>query len=321
MDRHWSRGPILMDIIYILALALALDLLAGDPPTRFHPVGWMGRLISLLVRVSPEQGAKRQFICGTAIVLFCVALVSVPSYLLLDYLNDESRIAYIIASALLLKSTFTITGLRSAALQIRNRLRSENLTSARGGMGALVSRNTDELSQPLIVAATVESVSENTSDSIVAPLFWFLLLGVPGAIAYRMVNTFDSMIGYHGKFEYLGKFAARLDDVLNFIPARVTGLMIVVAAFISRRSASASWRIMLRDHVRTESPNAGWPMSAAAGALGVELEKVGHYRLGDARNELTPEQIDYALHLMYVVAAIWVLVCFGVRATYHVVTS
>ena len=126
----------------------------------------------------------------------------------------------------------------------------------------------------------MESVAESTCDSLVAPLFYFLLLGVPGAIGYRVVNTLDSMIGYHGKYEYLGKFAARLDDVLNFIPARLTALLLVLAAFVMKRNGRKAWQTALREHAKTESPNAGWPMAAMAGALDVRLEKVGHYQLG-----------------------------------------
>jgi adenosylcobinamide-phosphate synthase len=116
-------------------------------------------------------------------------------------------------------------------------------------------------------------------------MFYFALFGVPGALFYRVVNTYDSMIGYHGRYEYLGKVAARLDDLLNIIPARLTGLLLVAASRLRRAAAGGAWRVMLRDHAVTESPNAGWPMSAMAGALGVRLEKVGHYRLGDAEVE------------------------------------
>jgi adenosylcobinamide-phosphate synthase len=108
----------------------------------------------------------------------------------------------------------------------------------------------------------------------VAPLFYFLILGIPGAVAYRVINTLDAMIGRHDQYEYLGKFAARLDDVVNILPARLTALFIVLAAFILRINTRAAWHIMLRDHAKTASPNAGWPMSAAAGALGVQLTKL-----------------------------------------------
>jgi adenosylcobinamide-phosphate synthase len=143
-------------------------------------------------------------------------------------------------------------------------------------------------------------------------LFYFLLLGVPGAIAYRVVNTLDAMVGYHGKYEYLGKFASKLDDVLNFVPARLTALILVSASFLSQRGTHASWRVALSDHAKTESPNAGWTMAAVAGALNVQLEKVGHYKLGKANAPLTPGTVDASLQLMQIAVLIWAVICFTV---------
>jgi len=180
-------------------------------------------------------------------------------------------------------------------------------------MPALVSRDPGRLDEPMLVAATVESVAENTSDSFVAPLFWFLIFGVPGAVAYRMVNTCDAMIGYRGRYEYLGKFAARLDDVLNLIPARLTGLLMVAAAGVTGKNARGAWIIMLRDHRLTASPNAGWPMSATAGALGIRLEKTGYYQLGDPASSISVSAITDVIRLTLVVAAIWCLVCLGIE--------
>lgn len=310
-----------MDSIFILTLAIALDLIVGDPPTIVHPVGWMGKLIALLEKLAPKERAGARFVFGVAMVLLGTAFFSASTYFLLWYIEDYNRIAYIIVGALLLKSTFSIIGLRRSALRVKKHLERDNLEEAQHEMGALVSRNTEGLTETMIVAATVESVSENTSDSIIAPLFWFLVLGVPGAVAYRMVNTFDSMIGYHGKYEYLGKFAARFDDVLNFIPARITGLSIVFAALLSRENTSRAWRVLVRDHSKTQSPNAGWPMSAAAGALDVQLEKIDHYCLGDANGTLSVRKIDAMLHLMYVVAAIWVLLCFAIEGVRFALAS
>ncbi|MCK4721659.1 MAG: cobalamin biosynthesis protein, partial [Dehalococcoidia bacterium] len=156
--------------------------------------------------------------------------------------------------------------------------------------------------------------------SFVAPLFYFLLFGVPGAIAYRIVNTFDAMVGYHGEWEYLGKFAARLDDVVNFVPARVTGLLIVLAARICRKNVSQAWRIMLRDHKKTQSPNAGWTMGAIAGALGVQLEKAGHYKLGDNHSSLSLDTIDASLQMIMVAAVIWSLLSILAEVIYFVAT-
>ncbi|MBM3132198.1 MAG: cobalamin biosynthesis protein [Chloroflexi bacterium] len=302
-----------MDYIFILLLALALDLALGDPPTAIHPVGWMGKLISLFERCAPKNGPRAQFLYGAFMVIIGVGTVTAGGYFLMDYLHEMNRIACIIVGAVLLKSVFAITGLRRSAIRVKREIESRDIKGARSQMPALVSRDTETLSEPLLIAATTESVAENTSDSFVAPLFYYLILGVPGAIAYRMANTFDSMVGYHGKYEYLGKFAARLDDVLNFIPARITGLAMVVAAFLGKRNAANAWRVMLRDRGKTESPNAGWPMSAAAGALEVELEKIGHYKLGESRAALTCETIDAVLLLMYLVAFLWVLLCLGIE--------
>jgi adenosylcobinamide-phosphate synthase len=174
-------------------------------------------------------------------------------------------------------------------------------------MPALVSRETQNMGGPEVVSATVESVAENTCDSVVAPLFYFLLFGVPGAVVYRVVNTWDAMIGYHGEYEYSGKFAAKLDDILNFIPARITGLLLVMAAYLCRKDGKNAWRVMLRDHGNTESPNAGWPMSAAAGALRTQLQKAGCYRLGNINNPLSPELIASGIKLAQVATLLCVL--------------
>jgi adenosylcobinamide-phosphate synthase len=129
------------------------------------------------------------------------------------------------------------------------------------------------------------------------------------------------MIGYHGTYEYLGKFPSRLDDVLNFIPARLTALLLVWAAFFARRSGRKSWQVALGDHSKTESPNAGWPMAAAAGALNVQLEKVGHYKLGRANAPLVPETIDESLSLVQIAAVTWILVCFAIEVIYLVYST
>jgi adenosylcobinamide-phosphate synthase len=139
-------------------------------------------------------------------------------------------------------------------------------------------------------------------------------------MAYRVINTLDAMIGHHGEYEYLGKFAARLDSVANFIPARITALIIVLAAWICKKSASGAWQIMLRDRRKTESPNAGWTMSAIAGALGVQLEKVGYYKLGNNQNSLSLSTIDASLHIIMTAALIWSLLLIAVEVIYHVAT-
>jgi adenosylcobinamide-phosphate synthase len=148
------------------------------------------------------------------------------------------------------------------------------------------------------VAAAIQSLAENASDSFVAPLFYYSLFGLPGAWAYRAVNTLDAMVGYHGRNEFVGKFAARLDDLLNLLPARLTALLIVIAAGLAGADARGAWRAWRRDHAHTASPNAGHPMSAVAGALGVVLEKVDHYRLNAGASEPAPADIARAERLV-----------------------
>ncbi len=305
----------------VLLLALVIDITWGELPSALHPVVGMGKLTSCLERLAPRQRPLAQLIYGGGVVLVGVTLFALPAYFLLLYLRETSSIAYVIVAALLLKSAFSVGELNKVAFKIKGRLMGDDLGEARGQMRSLVSRDARGLSKPLMVSATVESVAENTCDSFIAPLFFFLLFGVPGAIAYRVSNTLDAMIGYHGKYEYLGKFAARLDDGLNFLPARITGLMMVVAAFLAGKEPATAWRTMLCDHGKTRSPNAGWPMASAAGALGVQLEKVGHYRLGNAKYPLLPETIGSSLKLMRTTVMLWVLICILVEVMKFVLTS
>ena len=310
-----------MDILLILSVALAIDLALGEPPGIIHPVVWVGKVASPLVRGSTSQSPLAQFIYGTGIALLLIGLFTTATYFILFYLNSLSFAAYVIVGAALLKSTFSLRELRRVALRVKKLLLKEELDEARFELRSLVSRNTQGLPKPLLVSATVESVAENTCDSFVAPLFYFLLLGVPGAIAYRVVNTLDAMVGYHGKYEYLGKFVSKLDDVLNFVPARLTALLLVLASFLSRRGARASWKVMLSEHSKTKSPNAGWTMAAVAGALNVQLEKEGHYKLGEGNTPLIPGTIDASLKLAQVAVLIWVVICFIAGGIYFVVTA
>ena len=307
-----------MEGLFILLLALVIDVLLGEPPRFMHPVVWMGKVISFLERFAPVQGTRAQLLYGAGMVLLTIFIFTPPVYFLLLYVNEISPIGYIITGALLLKPTFAFRELRQTALEIKVLLARGNLGKARAEMSCLVSRDTQSLGKPELVSATVESVAENVADSFVAPLFYFLLFGVPGAVAYRMVNTLDAMIGYHGKYEHLGRFAAKLDDILNFIPARISGLLLVIAAYLCRKDGGGAWQIMLRHHDKTESPNAGWPMSAAAGALKVRLEKAGCYSLGNPNNPLSPDLIASGIKLLEVAALLWVLFCLTMEVTHLV---
>ncbi|MFH0942082.1 MAG: cobalamin biosynthesis protein [Chloroflexota bacterium] len=294
-----------METIYILATALLLDIGFGEPANAVHPVAWLGKLISLEMKLAPAKSRAWQFAYGAVAVPVTVATATALAFWLVAYLRTLNPWLYIFAGGLLLKFTFSLRGLIQAAMKVRRPLQTNRLPEARRSLSALVSRDTASLDEGQVVAATASSVAENSSDSFVAPLFYFGLFGLPGAVAYRVINTFDAMIGYRGRWEYLGKFAARLDDAANLIPARLSALIMVLAAPLCRMSPGRAWRTLVRDHGKTESPNAGWPMSALAGALEVPLEKPGHYRLGDNLRALAPGTIDRAIILACATAGIW----------------
>jgi len=310
-----------MEILLILFLAIIIDLTLGEPPRVIHPVAWVGKVASFLEKGGIGRSPIAQFLYGVGMVLVTLALFVAPAYFMILYLKSLSFVAYVIVGAVLLKATFSLRELRRAALGVKKLLLEDKLDEARFELRSLVSRDTRALPKPLLVSATVESVAENTSDSFIAPLFYFLLLGVPGAIGYRVVNTLDSMVGYHGKYEYLGKFASKLDDMLNFVPARLTALLLVLATFLSRRDGRKSWQVALSEHAKTESPNAGWPMAAVAGALNVQLEKAGHYKLGNINTPPTSETIDASLELTQIAVLAWVLICFTVGGIHFVITT
>lgn len=301
----------------VLAVALALDVVLGEPPNALHPVVWMGKLTSVLERLAPHRDPAGQLVAGALIALVVPLGFAAATALLVGELHAWPLVGFV-ATALLVKTTFAIRGLGAAARAMRDALAAGDLSRARFALRSLCSRDPSTLDEPLLVAATVESVAENTSDSFVAPLFYYVLFGLPGAIAYRAVNTLDAMIGYRGRYEYLGKAAARLDDLLNLIPARLTALLLLAAGALCRADVREGWRVLCRDGHTTESPNAGRPMAVMAGLLRVRLEKIGHYRLGDASEPVTREKLDVAWRIVVVCAALAAAIAVIVLGARHV---
>ena len=211
-----------MHILLLLPMAILIDTTFGEPSNKFNPVAWIGKVIGYLEKPGHNRHPAFQLVYGAVIALFVIALFTIPAYFLMSYLEDASIIAYTIIGAILLKSTFCLRGLRQAAYDMKQLLLSDKLDDSRSELKVLASRDASKLPKPMVVSGV-----ESSCDSFIAPIFYFLIFGVPGAIAYRVANTFDSMMGYHGKYEYLGKFAARLDDVLNYIPARITAFFII----------------------------------------------------------------------------------------------
>jgi len=211
---------------------------------------------------------------------------------------------YALIEGIGLKPCFALSMLAGAGRSVRLALERGDLPAARNALQSLVSRDCSGLTAELAGAAAIESLAENLSDSVVAPLLYYTLLGLPGAAAYRLFNTFDSMIGYHGQYEYLGKAAAWLDDVLNVLPARLTALLIIAFAPLFGGNRLKAWHIWWRDAYKTASPNSGHPMAAAAGALGLQLEKVGYYRLGDNDKAITVSSVRQAEQMVWSIGCV-----------------
>jgi adenosylcobinamide-phosphate synthase len=307
------------DVVAIATLggAIVADRIIGEWPNALHPVVWMGRVASWLEKLTPARRPAIELAWGALIAVVVPGAFAAASAWVVAPTKPYPILECAIG-IILLKSTFALSALARAASFVEQALLEGSLDRARYGLRSLCSRDPSRLEPPELVAATIESVAENASDSFVAPLFYFALFGIPGAVFYRAVNTLDAMIGYHGKYEYLGKAAARLDDVLNFIPARLTAALLLSAGWLRGRKTRAGWSIWRRDAHTTESPNAGRPMAVMAGLLGVQLEKVGHYRLGDPTEPLSVAKIREACAVMGIAALLGASMTFLLIGARHV---
>lgn len=297
-----------MSCFYILCGALLIDLTLGEAPDKVHPVAWLGKLISLQLKLPRPAGKTGQFIQGTIMVTISACVITATLYCMLQYIQQFNIWIYILIASYLLKNTFSLRGLWQAVDRVRVSLISDDLAKSRQQARTLVSRDTATLSTLQVISSAVESCSENLCDSFIAPLLYCIAFGLPGAVFYRIVNTYDAMIGYHGKWEYSGKFAARLDDMLNYVPARLSALLIVLASGVIGGKAGKSWHTMVAQHGRTESPNAGWTMCAMAGSLGITLEKPGHYVLEGGPADLNVNTIALSQQVMLSAATIWIII-------------
>ncbi|GGJ64944.1 adenosylcobinamide-phosphate synthase CbiB [Deinococcus aquiradiocola] len=274
----------------VLLLALALDAL-GEPPTAVHPVAWMGSFLGRARRAWRAVTPGAQLLEGGAGWAAGAALAAGAGTL-------AGRLPWPLQAAVL-KTLLSRRALFAAAGEVCAALEAGNLPGARRLLSwHLVSRDTSDLTAGEVAAAVIESVSENLSDSVVAPTVAYRLGGLPLAAAYRLTNTADAMWGYRTPpLEFAGKVAARADDLLNLLPARVTAGCAVLACVPARLDGAGAWRAWRRDARLTSSPNAGHPMGVFAGALGVRLEKRGVYALNAAGREATVDDVRRALRL------------------------
>ncbi|MDR6662920.1 adenosylcobinamide-phosphate synthase [Tardiphaga robiniae] len=264
------------DALLLVVAALLLDAVIGDPDWLWrrapHPVVWIGNGIGWLERWLNREDWSRQRrkLAGVVTIIALVSVAILVGGLLTDLLNDNwigFAIETLIASTLIAQRS-----LYQHVARVHRAFAEAGLPAARQAVAMIVGRDPEQLDEAGVSRAAIESTAENFSDGIVAPVFWLALLGLPGLIAYKAINTADSMIGHRStRYQDFGWAAARLDDLVNLIPARLSGILVALAAPVARGSIISSLKIMLRDAGKHRSPNAGWPESAMASALGIAI--------------------------------------------------
>ena len=303
---YWALGA--------LPLGVALDLMVGDPRGWPHPVRVIGRTIVLAergLRVAVAKaggGPGKEMVAGVVLATVVVGLVGCLAWLADDTLSQIGGPVLLIGRALMIYWGLAIRGLGDETLRAAE---AADLPSARRELAMIVGRDTAGLDRPAIDRACLETIGENTNDAVVAPLFWLAIAGPGGFWAYKAINTLDSMVGYrNARYRYLGWASARLDDLANLVPARLTWLLIALAAVLLGERFGEAFRVGWRDGRKHPSPNAGWGEAAIAGALGVQLGGPAVYGgipsskplLGDPLDPIDRATVRRAVRIMHVAA-------------------
>jgi len=305
--------------MYILIFSYLADLIFGDPEGFPHPVRGIGRLISLLDnRLRGESGKWKERIKGVILSFSVTGATFIIAYLLIELSRRLNPLLSVFVSIYLGYTTISTKDLRVKAKAILREIERNNISKAGKRLSYIVGRDTKDLSREKIIIASLESIAENTNDGIIAPLFYLTLGGPILAMVYKAINTLDSMVGYKNeKYIHFGWFSAKLDDFFNFVPARISGILILLASFIAGRDFKNSFKILLRDGRRHPSPNSGVLEAAMAGALGIKMGGPSFYEgkevfkpyIGEKIREIHPFLINEALNISFIASIL--MVCMG----------
>jgi adenosylcobinamide-phosphate synthase len=291
---------LLVNHIFILIIALLIDLTVGDPSEKrekFYPIVWISRLMYFFDRITRRGDARREKILGVVYSLLTISIFSLPCLLLLSV---PSELVYVVLSALIFKMTFTIKGLERFG---RNALETANLEAKRAAVGKIVSREVADLDMAHLDSAAIESVAENLTDSVIAPFFYFLLFGVFGAMVYRVVNTLDAVVGYKTeRYLHFGWFSAKVDDLLNYVPERIAAGLILF-------TSHSNWRDLKTEVNKEKEGNKHLTIAAMSHALRVKLEKKGYYVVGECFDCARSEDIASAIRIAKRSTFIFAFVC------------
>jgi adenosylcobinamide-phosphate synthase len=335
-----------IELLIVIVMAILIDLTIGELPSSIHPVVWIGRSIEKIKGFFLRNSTTKNRFLGILMTLFIIIAFNALFFFIL-YISSFNYIFYLLVASIILSTTFAIKSLIMLVYNVYLSI-SENLEKGRTSVSFLVSRNTSNLSSENVVSAAIETLTENITDSVISPLFYIFFFGFLGTISlylnspsgldllsnvwgmgglayseyqfpiiicvlagvsYRVVNTLDAMVGYKDPENIdIGWFPARLDDILNYIPARITGFLVVLASCALFLDYKSSWQVMLKDARNTPSPNSGYPMAAAAGALGIQLMKPGVYVLGYSKRMLKPEVIKEAIKLTIITVTLFLII-------------
>ncbi len=306
----------LLIAVSVLALALVIDLIFGDPSPnypwriqyRLHPTVWMGNLTKILKPHFKNPNPKIEKLNGVFLALIVIITFTLPIYfglkIIFTYLGF---LVYIIVAALILKLTICMKLETDWAKAAAKAIESGDLDEARK-YAHFSRRDNKDLTSQQIVSSVIESMAENLTDFRLSPIFYYAFLGVPGAIAFRAINTLDGMVGFKDPENlHIGWFSAVFDTIVNYIPARFTTLLIILAAAILGEDYKNAWKIARRDQAKISSINHGWQMASMAGALRVKLEKPGQYAVGDQTEDMDANKILRTLKIRNVAIILGIL--------------
>lgn len=312
-----------MDIV----IAFLIDCILGDPYNFPHPVRFIGKYIKLFenkVFNKTRTKIELKYFYGVLLTISTVGLTFILTVLILQIAKFINIYLFYILNIIILWTTIAPKCLAQEGYKVYKPLKDDNIELARNRISFLVSRDTENLSKSQICRATVETILENISDGVIAPLFYAFIGGAPLAMAYKAVNTLDSMVGYRNdKYENFGFFSAKLDDCLNFIPSRLSGILIIISAFCLKYDYRNALKIFIRDRKKHESPNSAHPESAGAGALSIQLGGATSYfgeihnkpYIGDNIKQIIPNDILKSIKLLYISTIILILIgiCIQIR--------
>ena len=298
-----------LTLVIKIWIAYILDLIFGDPQNIIHPVQIIGKIISLgeKILLKEKSGSRYKFFAGIILNIFVVSI----TYGLTCLIYKSSKISgvFTLIEIYLMYTVFSVNSLAREGNRVYNILKEGNIEKARKDLSYLVSRDTETMDEKMIIRSTMETISENTVDGIVAPMFYMFLGGLPLAMTYKAINTLDSMVGYKNeRYMDFGKFSAKIDDVANFIPARITGFLIVAASMILRYNYKNSLKMFIRDRKNHSSPNSAHAEASVAGALGVQFGgRVSYFgkeadkpTIGDKIKDFELEDIKKNIKIMYI---------------------